>query len=166
MAALALFFALLLLGAAGQKAMQRDRLTHAVARLAGAKLPAAMLLLVIATVLEAVSALALLVPATRVGGAAGAALIWAIYAVALLRRRGAVLDCGCDFAAREKPVGAVTILRPALLGAAAIACALAPPTGWTAETPFAAAALITLWFAASELAALPAPQHRHRRASQ
>jgi hypothetical protein len=164
MAALALFLALLLLGAAGQKAMQRDRLTHAVARLAGVNMPSAMLLLVLAAVLEAVSALALLVPATRVGGAAGAAAIWTIYAVALLRRRGAVLDCGCDFAAREKPVGPVTILRPALLSVAAIACALAPPSGWTAETPFAAAALIALWFAASELAALPARTHANRSA--
>jgi uncharacterized membrane protein YphA (DoxX/SURF4 family) len=163
-AALVLFLALVLLGAAAQKLMQHDRLIHAVARLAGVEAPAAMLLLVVAAALEAVSALALLVPATTAGGAAGAAVIWTIYAAALLRRRGAVLDCGCDFVRREKPVGRVTILRPALLAALALACVLAPPAGWTVETPFAAGALLALWLASSELAGLTARAQADRRA--
>jgi hypothetical protein len=136
-----------------------------IARLLGLTAPMAALMLVLAAVLEALAALAILVPATTTGGLIGAAMIWALYALALLRRRGAVLDCGCDFAAREKPVGTNTILRPAVLAALAVLCALAPPAAWSVETPFAAAALIALWFAASELAALPANAHRHRRAN-
>lgn len=166
MAALALFLALVLLGAAAHKAMQRDRLALAVARLLGLSAPIASLVLVLAAVLEALAALAIMIPQTAAGGLFAAALIWALYAAALLRRWGAVLDCGCDFAAREKPVGTITILRPAILAALAAGCALAPPAVWTVEAPFAAAALFALWFAASELAALPAStRHRHRRAN-
>jgi len=165
MAALALFLALVLLGAATHKAMQRNRLALAAARLLGLTIPIASLVLMLAAVLEAMAALAILIPQTATGGLFAAALIWALYAAALLRRRGAVLDCGCDFAAREKPVGTVTILRPAILAALAVIGALAPHGEWSVETPFAAAALIALWFAASELAALPANAHRHRRAN-
>ncbi|WP_086619848.1 MauE/DoxX family redox-associated membrane protein [Erythrobacter tepidarius] len=164
MAALALFLALVLLGAAVHKALQRERLTHAVARLLGLPAPLAVLVLVLVTVLEGLAALALLIPATLAAGAAGAAMIWALYAVALLRRRGAVLDCGCDFQRREKPVGWLTILRPAVLAALAATCAWVPPAGWTIETPFAASALLALWLAASELAALPAFEQPDRRA--
>ena len=168
MAALSLFLALVLLSAAAHKAIARDRLALVVARLLGLTAPIAALVLVMAAVLEALAALAILLPATAAGGLLGAALIWTLYALALLRRRGAVLDCGCDFAAREKPVGPVTILRPAILAALAALAALAPRAVWSIETPFAAAALVALWFAASELAALPATarHHRHRRASQ
>lgn len=164
MAALALFLALVLLGAALHKALQRERLTLAAARLTGLPLPMATLALVLAGVLEGLAALALLIPATMAAGAAGAAVLWMAYAAALLRRRGDVLDCGCDFAHREKPVGTAMILRPALLAGLALACALVPPSGWTIETPFAAAALVALWLAASELAALAAPAPSHRRA--
>lgn len=166
MAALALFLALVLLSAAAHKAIARERLTLVVARLLDLTAPMAALVLVLAAVLEALAALAIVIPATSAGGLLGAVLIWAFYALALLRRRGAVLDCGCDFAAREKPVGTITILRPVVLSALAAIGALAPHGEWSVETPFAAAALIALWFAASELAALPALQHRHRRASQ
>lgn len=162
---MALFLALVLLGAAAHKAMQRERLTHAIARLIGLTAPMAALVLVLAGVLEGLAALALLVPATQSAGAAGAAGLWALYALALLRRRGAVLDCGCDLQQREQPVSTATIARPGLLSALALACALMPGAGWSIETPFAAAALVALWFAASELAALPARQHRHGRAS-
>ncbi|MDK2758071.1 MAG: hypothetical protein KYX66_15205 [Blastomonas fulva] len=164
MAALSLFLALVLLGAAVHKALQRERLTQATARLTGLTAPLAMLMLVLAGVLEALAALAILIPATRAAGLAGAAIVWTIYAAALLRRRGTVLDCGCDFVRSDKPVGTATILRPALLAALAIGGAIAPPGGWTIETPFAAAALIALWLAASELAALTAPAHSQRRA--
>jgi hypothetical protein len=163
-AALALFLALVLIGAAAHKATSRERLTHATGRLLGLSAPMAAAVLAVAGVLEGLAALALLIPATLPAGAAGAAMIWTLYALALLRRRGAVLDCGCDFAARDKPVGAAMILRPAGLAVLALGCALAPPAAWTIETPFAAAALLALWFAASELAALPARAHAHRRA--
>lgn len=164
MASLALFLALVLVGAATHKAISRDRLAHAVERLLGLPAPSAVLVLVLAAVLEGLAALALLIPATQPAGAAGAAMIWTLYALALLRRRGAVLDCGCDFERRDKPVGGLTILRPAVLAVLALGCALVPPGGWTIETPFAAAALLALWFAASELAALPARAHANRRA--
>lgn len=164
MAALALFLALVLLSAAAHKVMQRDRLALVTSRLIGLPVPVAALMLVLAAVLEGVAALAILIPATAPGGLIGAAIIWALYAAALLRRRGLVLDCGCDFVRREKPVDAVTIGRPALLATLAAACTIAPPSGWTAEAPFAAAALFALWFAASELAALPALARSHRRA--
>ena len=164
MAAVALFLALVLLGAAAHKAVQRERLTHAVARLLGLSAPMAALVLVLAGVLEGLAALALLIPATQTAGAAGAAGLWALYALALLRRRGAVLDCGCDLQRREQPVSTATIARPALLGALAAACALVPGAGWSIETPFAAAALVALWLAASELAALAAHPSKHRSA--
>jgi uncharacterized membrane protein YphA (DoxX/SURF4 family) len=164
MAALALFLTLVLIGAAAHKAASRERLTHAVQRLLGLSAPMAALVLALAGVLEGLASLALLIPATSAAGAAGAALIWTLYALALLRRRGAVLDCGCDFAARDKPVDTAMILRPALLAALALSCALAPPAQWSVETPFAAAALLALWFAASELAALPARAQTNRRA--
>lgn len=164
MAGLALFLALVLLGAAAHKAVQRERLAIAVARLTGLNLPLAMVVLVLAAVLEGLAAAAILIPATAPAGLAGAAMLWSIYTAALLRRRGEVLDCGCDFVRRDKPVGLVTFLRPALLAVLALICALLPVSGWTIETPFAAAALTALWLAASELAALAAPAHSHRRA--
>lgn len=164
MAALSLFLVLVLLSAAAHKVIARDRLALVTARLLGLPVPVASLALLLAAVLEGLAALAILIPATAPGGLIGAAILWMLYAAALLRRRGATLDCGCDFAAREKPVGTVTIARPALLAVLAAACAFAPPSGLTAEAPFAAAALLALWFAASELAALPAQAHRHRRA--
>lgn len=164
MTAVALFLALVLLGAAAHKAVQRERLVLAVARLVGLRVPTAMLVLAVAAVLEAVAALAICIPQTMTAGLAAAALIWTAYALALLRRRGTVLDCGCDFVRREKPVGTAMIARPVLLAALALASALAPPQGWSIDTPFAAAALLALWFASSELAALPATARANRRA--
>lgn len=164
MAALALFLALVLIGAAAHKAVQRERLTHAVQGLIGLNAPMAALVLALSGVLEGLAALAILIPATAAGGFIAAAAIWTLYALALLRRRGAVLDCGCDFAARDKPVDTAMILRPAGLAVLALGCVLVPPAAWTIETPFAAAALLALWFAASELAVLPARARTNRRA--
>jgi hypothetical protein len=164
MAPVALFLALVLLGAALHKALQRERLVLATGRLTGLSAPMASLVLVLAALFEGLAALAILMPATLTAGLAGAAILWATYAAALLRRRGELLDCGCDFLRRDKPVGVWTILRPALLAVLALTCAIAPPAGWTIETPFAAAALVALWLAASELAALGAPAYSHRRA--
>lgn len=151
MAALGLFLALLLGASALHKVLARERLGAVTARLAGVPLPLGSVLLALSATVEALAALALLVPALQVGGALAAAALWGAYALALLRHRGKVLDCGCDFAAREAPVGAFAILRPVLLAALAGAAALIAPLAWTLETPFAALALAALWFAAGEL---------------
>ena len=77
------------------------------------------------------------------------------YALALLRHRGQTLDCGCDFAARERPVDLFAILRPVLLALLAAWSGASGPGPWTLEVPFAALALAALWFAAGELHAIP-----------
>ena len=156
MAALPLFMALLLAIAATHKLIERQRLATVTMRLAGVPAHFGMPLLLLAATGEALVAIALLVTDLRMGGALGAAAIWSVYALALLRHRGAVLDCGCDLVRREKPVGATAILRPALLALLALIVAALPASPWNAETPFAALALLALWFAAAELAAIPA----------
>lgn len=156
MAALTLFLALLLATSAAHKALARARLAPVTARLAGVALPLGSVLLALAATIEALAALALLVPALRAGGALAAALLWSGYGLALLRRRGERLDCGCDFVARERPVDGVAIARPVLLALLALAVlALPAAPGWPLDTPFAALALVALWFAASELHSLP-----------
>ncbi|MBD3728165.1 MAG: hypothetical protein IE933_00500 [Sphingomonadales bacterium] len=156
MAAVTLALILLLVASAAHKFIQRDSMAPVTARLVGVPAAAGALVLLLAASAEILAALALVMPATRLGGAMAAAAIWTSYAVALLRHRGSVLDCGCDLVRREKPVGLFAILRPVLLAAAALSVALVPPRGWTVDAPFAAAALLALWFAASELAAIPA----------
>ncbi|MCJ2185089.1 hypothetical protein MTR62_20715, partial [Novosphingobium sp. 1949] len=109
-----------------------------------------------AAAVEALAAIALVLAPTHRGGAVAAIALWGLYTALLLVRRGQRLDCGCDLAARTRPVGAATIARPfalALLGA--VALALRAPLDWALDTPFAALALLALWFAAGELSALP-----------
>jgi hypothetical protein len=155
MAALTLFLILLLCVSAGHKCVQRDRLALVAARLAGMSARTGPILLVIAATAEVLAALALLLPVTRVGGAIAAAVIWSAYALALFRHRGSVLDCGCHLVRREKPIGMFVILRPPCLAVLALTSAVVPATDWPLDTPFAAAALLALWFTASELAANP-----------
>lgn len=155
MQALALFLAALLAASALHKLLARERLTAVTARLAGVHLPTGLLLLIVAASVEALAALALAVPALRSGGALAAAALWLAYAAALWRRRGTVLDCGCDLVARDKPVDAFVIARPLLLAGLAGSVALAPPPLWTIDAPFAALALLALWFAAGELHSIP-----------
>lgn len=161
MAALGLFLALLLAASALHKVLARARLALVTARLAGVTPPLGAVLLAVAATLEGLAALALLVPALQQAGALLAAALWSVYALALLRQRGTVLDCGCDFAAREAPIGAFAILRPMLLAGLALSTARFTPLGWTLETPFAALALCALWFAAAELNSIPAPRRAH-----
>jgi uncharacterized membrane protein YphA (DoxX/SURF4 family) len=161
MQAVALFLAALLGASALHKLLARERLVAVTARLAGVGLSSGTLLLALAATLEALAALALLVPALRLGGACAAAVLWLGYALALGRHRGQVLDCGCDLIAREKPVDAFAIARPLLLAALAAFAALAPASDWTLDTPFAALALLALWFAAGELHSIP-KLTRHR----
>lgn len=166
MAGLWLFLVLLLAGSAVHKLAARERLALAAARLAGVPLALGSVLLLGAATIEVLAAVAMLASPLRTAGALAAAALWSGYTIALVARRGEVLDCGCDLARREKPVGAVAIGRPALLGALALTIALAPPSTFTFDTPFAALALLALYFAASELAALPPPaQIRSRRTS-
>jgi hypothetical protein len=72
----------------------------AAARLAGVAAPMGSLLVAATGAAEALAALALMLPGTLVPGAALAAALWAAYGLALLARRGQVLDCGCDLVAR------------------------------------------------------------------
>lgn len=156
MAALSLFLALVLATSAGHKLLARDRLALATAKLAGVPQALGFPLLLVAAACEVLAALALMVPAMPAAGALGAAAIWLSYGVALARRYGQRLDCGCDLSAREKPVDGLAIARPVILAMLAAALAVSPATAWTADAPFAALALLALWFAAGELAQLPA----------
>ncbi len=155
MAALSLFLALLLGASVLHKVLARERLALVVARLAGVAPPLGAVLLALAATIEALAGLALLVPALHTGAALAATGLWSCYALALLRQRGRTLDCGCDFAARERPVDLFAILRPVLLALLAAWSGASGPGPWTLEVPFAALAFAALWFAAGELHAIP-----------
>ncbi|WP_421846616.1 MauE/DoxX family redox-associated membrane protein [Novosphingobium sp.] len=157
MAALVLFCAALLAASALHKALSRERLTEASARLAGVGPVPAQLLLILAGTLELVAAACLLAAPVRVLGGVIAALVWGTYALALARRRGETLDCGCDLAARSKPVSTALVLRAAGLAVLAGIVALLPDAPFSLDAPFAAAGLIALYLGASELLAIPAP---------
>lgn len=156
MLSITLFLAALLGMSAAQKVLERQRLGVVVARLIRVPLPLGAVLLALAATVEALAAIALLFPALRMSGAASAFMLWCGYGFALLRQRGAVLDCGCDLVARERPVDCFAILRPLCLAAlAALAIAMPTAVHWSLEAPFAALALLALWFAAGELHSIP-----------
>ena len=157
MAALILFCALLLAASALHKATARDRLAAAAAKLAGTGALGGQLLLIVAGTVEVVAALCFLVEPLRMAGALIAAALWAGYALALARHRGETLDCGCDLAARAKPVTWALVLRSAALALLAGGLALIPQTPFTLDAPFAVAGLLALYIGASELLAIPAP---------
>lgn len=160
MTALTLFLALLLAGSAAHKAMARNRMVVAAARLTGLYRQG-QLALIVAGSLELVAATTLVIPALRPTGALIATGVWLGYALALLRQRGRTLDCGCDLVAREKPVNLPLILRPAGLALlAATVSALPADTTFPLDAPFAAAALLALYLGASELLAIPHPRWR------
>lgn len=158
MAALILFCALLLAASALHKAAARDRLAGAAAKLAGTGVLGGQLLLIIAGTTEIVAAACLLIAPLRVAGALMAAALWAGYALALARRMGQTLDCGCDLAERAKPVTAVLVSRSAILALVAGGIALLPSAPFTLDAPFAAAGLLALYIGASEILAIPSPQ--------
>ncbi len=160
MVALPLFLAILLGASALHKAIDRQRLGTAAARLIGAGAPAGHLLLIAAGVAEMTAALCLLVEPLRPTGAIVAMLLWALYALLLLRRRGQSLDCGCDLVARERLVGWVQIARPALLACLALLVSLLPGAALTLDAPFAAAGFLALWLGAAEILAIPRPVWR------
>jgi len=160
MASVTLFLALLLSGSALHKAFHRERLSLAAGKLTG--LPRqGHLVLVVAGTIELAAALCLLAPGLHVTGALLAAALWAGYAGALAVRYGQTLDCGCDLAAREKPVGRTLVARPALLALLAVVVAALPPAPIGVEAPFAAAGLLALYLAVSELLAIPLPRWRN-----
>ncbi len=158
---LVLFMVLLLAASAAHKGIERQRLATASAQLTGVSEHSGPYVVLAAAAVEVLAALALVLPDLRAGGALAAAGLWSLYALALLRRRGDTLDCGCDLIAREKPVNAIAILRPALLAALALGLGVgvltgrAVPAPWTVDAPFAGLALLALWFAAAEIITLP-----------
>ena len=154
MSGVQLFLIVLLAGSAIHKAMAWQRLSLSAARLTGGSPVHGVLALGAAGTLEIMSAIALCLAQLHRAGALIAAFVWAAYALALLRHRGEALDCGCDLSSREKPVGLFAILRPATLAAVALVLAFSPAVRWTLDAPFAAAAMLGLYLAASELAAL------------
>ncbi len=156
MLAVTFFLAALLGASAVHKVLDRKRLGAVVARLTVTPLPVGVVLLALAATVEALAAIALLIPALRLAGAAIAVALWCVYGLALVRQRGAVLDCGCDLVARERPVDGFAILRPFVLaGLAALTLVVPSAAGWSIEAPFAALALLALWFAAGELHSIP-----------
>jgi cation transporter-like permease len=160
MATLAVFLALVLVLSASHKLVAPDRLGAATARLAGVGSATGQVLSFAAAAIEGAAALALVAPGLQAVGGALAALLWSAYGAALWRRRGLRLDCGCTFAAREKPVDGVAIARAVTLAGLAFGVATAPAAPMSIETPFAALALLALYVAFGELAAIPAPQWR------
>jgi hypothetical protein len=160
MEALTFFCALLLAASALHKASARERLATATARLAGCGALGGQLLLIVAGTAEMVAATCLMIEPLRIAGALIAAALWAAYGLALARRHGEKLDCGCDLAARAKPVSWALVLRAALLSLLAGAVALLPPAPFTLDAPFAAAGLLALYLGTSELLAIPSPHWR------
>jgi|GEM_PF-1074750 len=161
MRALTLFLVAVLVLSAAHKAKAPDRLGTATARLAGVAGPVALVLMVLAGAVEAAAALCLLLPGTAMAGALIAAGLWTVYAAALWRRRGTVLDCGCDLVARPRPVGAGAIVRPFVLAALALAVLVMPDLpNLLALDMLAAVGGLVLYLAASEILAIPLPRWR------
>lgn len=159
MVPVALFLALLLAGSAVHKAIAHDRLASVASRLTGLRAQGITLLIVAGT-LEAVAAACLVVADLRDAGLLLATAVWSAYAVALLWHRGETLDCGCDLVVREKPVDWPLIARPAVLAAMAAFVSTLPAAPIGVDAPFAAAGLLALYLAASELLAIPHPRWR------
>lgn len=163
MRALALFLALVLALSAAHKLRDSDRLANAAGRLAGVTGPLASMLMVLAGGVEAVAALCLVLPDTVTVGALIAAVLWMTYAVALWRRRGTVLDCGCDLVARPRAVGSGQIARPLLLAILALTVGEAPWASAPQPLAFdvmAAFGALALYLAALEIMAIPHPRWR------
>ena len=152
MAALVLFLALVLLVAAAHKAIARERMAAAAARLTGSTPSIGSLAAWAAAGVEIAAGLALLMPPTRMLGGVIAALLWLGYAALLARRRGESLDCGCSFGSRENPVGVFEIGRAVFLALLGTVVALLPAATFTPEAPFAALAMFALLTASATLA--------------
>lgn len=160
LAPVAPFLALVLLAAALHKFVARERVASAAARLCGTSKRRGRILSVAAAAIEATSAVAMLGPSTRVGGALAATALWALYAILLgakAARRTAPFDCGCDFgSAGRASRGSAVIIRPlGLMGLAGFVI-LAPSTGaLTVEPLFASLGYFAIYVATGEIVALP-----------
>src|SRR5687767_466968 len=126
MAALGLFLALVLASSAVHKLIERERLGMAAAALVGVHRATGQVLSLAAAALEGAATMALVLPGLQILGGVLAALVWTAYGLALLRRYGAHLDCGCTIAVRKKTIGGFAIARAAGLAALAVAVATAP----------------------------------------
>ena len=155
--AFAFFLVLVLATAAGHKIAAQDRLAAATATLLGTGLPIGRVLGLTAAAIEVLAALALIFGTTRILGAVIAGALWFAYGSALFaaRRRGATLDCGCDFDAKIKPVDGFALWRAGALMVLAFIVAATPFSQTGIETLFAALAMFSLYLGANELAALP-----------
>ena len=148
---LAIFLAMVLAISATHKLARPERISIAMAKLSGMPASVASTAVYGVAALEFLAATALLTVA---------ALIWLAYSIALLRKAGTSLDCGCDFSTREKPIGAFDILRAFGLSSLAVLVTLMPATTATIITPFAIFGFLALYLAMGELAAIPKPQER------
>jgi hypothetical protein len=153
---IALFLAVVLLTAAAHKLVAMDRLATATARLTGVAPALGQPLSLAAAAVETGAGLALAVPAARPAGALIAVLLWAAYALLLLRahRAGRAFDCGCSFGAQPKIVTLYPAKRAAVLALLAVVVALLPATMPGVLDLFAALGLFALYLAAGELAAV------------
>lgn len=158
-----LFLSLVLLVAAGQKLADPARHASAAARLVGTPERTGAVLARMAGGLELIAAVALFLPDTRRWAAAAAVLLWGLYTGLLLRRRGETLDCGCSLGARKAPIGLYAIARAILLTSLALVVALAPNSVFSGLSALASAGLFSLYIAADQLAAIPAPAWRNSR---
>lgn len=155
MAAIVLFLALVLTVSAAHKFAEPRRMADAAAILSGLSRGFGPALSFAAAGIEGVAALALLLEPFRIGGAIAACALWSGYGILLLNRRGQTLDCGCDLARRTKRVDLFSTARPFLLaGLTMIVVAARAGFTWSLDTPFAALALLALWFATAEVGAL------------
>ncbi len=158
----AVFQALLLGAAACHKGGGRARARRAVQRFAGVPDVHAGAVLGGVVAAEAAAAVLLLMPPYRTAGALLAAGLWTGYLALIVRaiahnRRD--VDCGCSFGAGQRALGAVEVVRNALLALVALGIAafsarlgaLAPD----ASQLLAAAALLALYAASDQVMGLP-----------
>lgn len=153
------FLAVLLIASALHKSLDRRRLAGSVEALIGVGGRLALLVLVLAALVEFAAGAALILPATRLYGAVAAAVIWSLYLRLILRAVGegrADIDCGCAFGRRSAPLGLFEAGRNltlvALAAATAAGAAHAPAVG--ALEALAGLGLFTLYVAIDQISAL------------
>jgi hypothetical protein len=157
------FLALVLIASAAHKIVVRERLASAFAQLCGTSNRLGRFLCLAAASIEAGSAIAIVVPASRPGGALAAAALWTFYAALLGVRtidREAPFDWGREFdKPRREPRDRASIARALVLAALAMMTMLLPTGGLALESLSAALGYFVVYLAAGEIAVLP-PLHR------
>lgn len=155
---LAISLAMLLAFSGLHKLLAFERMRPIVARLTGTPVKRAGFVVLAMAATELCAAAALIVPVYRSLGSSVALLLWSGYGLALLRQRGASLDCGCELFARERPVDAFAICRPLFLAVMALVIQRAnagSSAPMTIDAPLAGLAFVSLWFAAAEIHSIP-----------